>query len=290
MTLAGVLTIAGAADALHFNTTTTGANYLSFVNTGGNIWLGLDASTAASFSTGNYAGVLQSSSSGGLSIAATHASGAIRYYSGGTTERMSLSSAGLLTVSGAGAHTFGGGGASTTSNININGATGANLGSYIAFQRGGASKGFLGTDSTVVGGGSNSDQLDLYAVTSLAFFTNNTTTPRWGINAAGDWTYGASSHIADSVGTPTIASAVPALFKSGTIAGTDYAFVITNGSGTPPDGSVNFGHTWSTAPVCTVTMSDSSAVYISAITTTQLTLVNNTAGVGSKYFVLCRSY
>ncbi len=50
------------------------------------------------------------SGSGGVSIVADNASGAIRFYSGGTTEHMSLSSAGLLTVSGFGTHTFTAGG------------------------------------------------------------------------------------------------------------------------------------------------------------------------------------
>ena len=43
---------------------------------------------------------VRSEGAGGLNLSATDASGAIRFYSGGTTERMSLSSAGLLTVTG----------------------------------------------------------------------------------------------------------------------------------------------------------------------------------------------
>jgi hypothetical protein len=48
--------------------------------------------------------------SGGLSLAATHGSGAIRFYSGGSNERMRLDAAGRLNVYGFGSHVFSAGG------------------------------------------------------------------------------------------------------------------------------------------------------------------------------------
>ena len=48
---------------------------------------------------------------GGLSIAATHASGGMRFFAGGTTERMAISSAGVFSVSTLGAHSFSAGAA-----------------------------------------------------------------------------------------------------------------------------------------------------------------------------------
>lgn len=81
----------------------------------------------------------------------------------------------------------------------------------------------------------------------IRFFTGGSS-QRWGINAAGDFTFGTSGNIAFSNGTPSIASGFG---TSPAIVGNDYAFRVTMGT-TPANGTVNFGHTWSNIPSCSV--------------------------------------
>jgi hypothetical protein len=116
---------------------------------------------------------------------------------------------------------------------------------------------------------------------TIRLYTNGA--QRWGVNAAGDWTFGASAHIADSNGTPTIGSGFG---TSPSIAGTDYAMLITNGVPAGSSGVVNFGHTWTTAPVCVgVTAAAASPVGL-LISTTTLAVESN----GSSIYILCRGY
>lgn len=111
---------------------------------------------------------------------------------------------------------------------------------------------------------------------------------RWGINSAGDHTFGASSHIADSSGTPTIASGFG---TTPAIIGTDYAFSVGGGGGSASTGTVTFGHTWTTSPICTATSFTTPVTTGIAVasSTTQL-IINYTAATGSTFYVLCRSY
>lgn len=77
---------------------------------------GTSSTYTASGSTPRSGAELYTSGSGGLSLTAGDPSGAIRFYTGGTTQRMSLSPDGLLTVAGSlnvtgfGSHTFSAGG------------------------------------------------------------------------------------------------------------------------------------------------------------------------------------
>jgi hypothetical protein len=122
---------------------------------------------------------------------------------------------------------------------------------------------------------------------AIRFYTGGTTL-RWGINAAGDHTFGASSHISDSSGTPVIASG----FGSGanTIAGADYAFIVNSGGAAGVTGTVTFGHTWTTAPVCVASNSAASSAIVVGTTTTTVTLTVGTGTLASPVYVLCRSY
>ncbi len=122
-------------------------------------------------------------------------------------------------------------------------------------------------------------------IVGAAYLGSGTTAGGWGINAAGDWTVGASSHIADSVGTPSVTSGAT------NIAGTDYAFKFDiSNMGTPA--VIAFGHTWSTAPICTSNSAQSLyATYTASVSTTSISIgfVNATGGTPTVY-VLCRSY
>jgi len=150
--------------------------------------------------------------------------------------------------------------------------SGSSLASGVDLQSGGA--GGLSLSATDVSG-------------AIRFYTGGGLTPRWGINAAGDHTFGASSHIADSSGTPTIASGFG---TSPSIVGTDYAFKVTTGTPGAVTGVVNFGHTWTTAPICIAASEfPASAATANTITTAQVTLaISSTAALPIN--VSCRGY
>ncbi len=108
-------------------------------------------------------------------------------------------------------------------------------------------------------------------------------------------TYLGSANLTDSVGTPTISSGFAASGSS--IAGSDYAFLVTVGSTIPTTtGVVTFGHTFANAPVCNFSPGTSAAstptLFLSA-STTQLGF--NTAPAtaftaAQAILVLCRGY
>lgn len=187
----------GTANPLSFTGASTGASYLRVTNTATTFYLGVDSSTAGSFATGNNAAILYTGSSPGISIAAAHASGALRFYSGGTAQRASYDASG----------------------------------NYI-----------LGT-----------------------------------------------ANITDAVATPTIGSGFG---TSPSIAGKDYAFRVTVGSGSPTSGVVTFNATYANAPVC-VANGENGANYDvgTTSTTTQVTVSFSAAlNVGTLINVLCRGY
>jgi hypothetical protein len=125
----------------------------------------------------------------------------------------------------------------------------------------------------------------------IRLYTNSTL--RWGVNAAGDHTFGASSHISDSSGTPGAASnACGGGGCATSIAGTDYAMKLTfTGPSSTTSATVTFGHTWSTAPVCVGTSDPGTpaALSISGITTTQF-VIGSAFPSGVSVGVLCRGY
>ena len=94
-----------------------------------------------------------------------------------------------------------------------------------------------------------------------------------------------SGNLMDSQSTPSVASGGSA------IAGRDYAFSYTHTAmGTPAE--ITFGATWASAPICTTNSSQSAyATYISAVTTTSVTIgfLNATGGSPTVY-VQCRGY
>jgi hypothetical protein len=124
----------------------------------------------------------------------------------------------------------------------------------------------------------------------IRLWTGATPSLRWGVNAAGDWTFGPSAKIADSNGTPACGA------NCSGIDGTDYAFRFTE-AGTAV---VDFGHTFSTAPVCHATSENVSIgggvhfkLYTVITSTTQATVYGNTdlaGGSAGAVSVLCRGY
>jgi len=166
--------------------------------------------------------------------------------------------------------------------IVADGGTGSGNGPYFRLRKGGTTYGYLGTHSVVVSGTSN--DITLYSAGALEFYANGALA--WGINTAGDWMWGGSGSltITDSVGVPTIGSGGGG---SSTIGGRDYAFTITFGSA-PSAMSVNFGHDWGTTPVCTGTASVNQTVYITATSSTAVTITENSLTAGDKVYVHCR--
>lgn len=230
----------------------------------------------------------------------TTGSSALAYYewkADGTT-RLSMTGAGLLTVSGIGTHAFTGGANSSQllDLINTTSGTGAAVvfraqagsnvgGLYTQSQGYTTSAPFTQSGVTVYAGGAGG--LNLAAVDGsgpIRFYAGGTT-QRFGINSSGDWLRG--TNIMDSVGTPTIGSG----FGTGgpAIAGNDYAFKVTTGSGSSTSGVVNFGRTWTTAPVCSLVTDALGSVAISSITTTAVSLTFP-AMVSGQVWVLCRGF
>jgi hypothetical protein len=107
---------------------------------------------------------------------------------------------------------------------------------------------------------------------------------RWGINSAGDFTVGASAHIALSNGTPSIASG----FGTGaSVVGSDYAFFVLTGSSASTSGTVNLGHTFSNAPACTANPSATDMGTIAITTTTTQVVFTYTSTTSHTIIVHC---
>ena len=246
-------------------------------------------------------------------VATSVAGDAIERYSGtkrwanGSTERMTLSPAGLLTVSGFGTHSFSAGGTGANS-FRVRNTT-AGTGNYASIAVGNDTSALaavlqaFSTTFTTAGsqvangvelqvngaGGFNINASD--AAGTIGLWT--VSTKRFAVNAAGDWLYG--SNIMDSTGTPTIASGG---CTTPSIAGTDYAFDIVLGTacaGGNTQTLVSFGRTWTTAPICTVTQAGAVLdMAVGASTSTTQVAVNVNYGSGDKssttYHILCRSY
>jgi len=185
-----------------------------------------------------------------------------------------------------GTQTFGIGTTGTnTAGLALNGGSGAGGGGFVSFQRNSAAQGFVGNASAVVGGGSD---ILLYGAASNALLFYSNATLRWGINSAGDFTFGASNHLAFSNGTPTCSTNCSSIVAGGV----DYSFRV-NANAAIGFILVTFGHTWSSAPRCTAAhtgVSISTASINSVFTdTTTLRLVfdANTSGTGDTYEVQC---
>jgi hypothetical protein len=130
----------------------------------------------------------------------------------------------------------------------------------------------------------------LFTISNTGLFSFN---GKWGVNVAGDHTFGASANIADSSGTPTLTTCTNCGTSS--ITGTDYAFKITYGTVTNNTAvTVTFGHTFASAPVC-VTSTNLYGVLGAgdAVATTTTTMVGQSSTVptsGQHVSVLCRGF
>jgi len=212
---------------------------------------------------------------------------------GGGTAITSSSNIALLNANNVftatGNHTFGPGGTGTGTTLNVNGANASGAGGLFQIQKNGGTTIQIGHKSAVFAAGTAADLSILAPASSgIGFFTNNTNTERWGINSAGDHTFGSSSHIADSSGTPVIASGFGSSGNS--IAGNDYAFAVSSGGSAGVTGTVTFGHTFSSAPVCVAANSAASSAIVVSTTTTQVTLTVGTGTLATPVYVLCRGY
>lgn len=218
-----------------------------------------------------------------------------------STALMTLTNAGLLTLSGSATHAITATFNSTLGWTVTNSSNGGSANSAMSLVNDGGTQGILmqaGTTYTGVAAyqaatalrGTAANGIHIaaeHASGGIKFYTGGTNL-RWGINSAGDHLFGASSHISDSSGTPVIASG----FGSGanTIAGADYAFVVNSGGAAGVTGTVTFGHTWSTAPVCVAANSAASSAIVIGTTTTTVTLTVGTGTLATPVYVLCRGY
>jgi hypothetical protein len=92
------------------------------------------------------------------------------------------------------------------------------------------------------------------------------------------------TNITDSVGTPTCGT------NCTVIAGKDYAFT-TNDAAAGTTITVNFGNTWSTAPICVGTTSVAAqGIRIVSVSTTSVVYERTGAGGAGTAYMLCRSY
>lgn len=145
-TAAGKLLLTGA---------TTGAEYLTMSNSATNAWFGIEDNSGSTFSVVSNAVTMYSDSSAGIAIKAAHASGQIKFYSGGAAIARFLSS-GEFEVGKTGEISIvsvisfslaSSSGAQVTIGRNTNGSTAA--GTLALMQKGGTFK-YLWVDATGV--------------------------------------------------------------------------------------------------------------------------------------------
>ncbi len=92
------------------------------------------------------------------------------------------------------------------------------------------------------------------------------------------------TNITDSVGTPTCGT------NCSVIAGRDYAFT-TNDAAAGTVITVNFGNTWSTAPVCVGSTSVAAqSIVITSVSTTVVTYERTGAGGAGTAYIHCKGY
>jgi hypothetical protein len=120
-----------------------------------------------------------------------------------------------------------------------------------------------------------------FGANAISVVTNGT--ERWGIDANGNTMVGGS--ITESVGTPVLSSGGGSL---PTLSGRDYAFAWTWG-GTPTAVTLNFGNTWTVAPICVATPNTNVTPRITAISTTQITFTSSTLTAGDIVYIHCKA-
>jgi hypothetical protein len=168
------------------------------------------------------------------------------------TDAVTIAAVGTVTFLANGRHIVGGGGTTSSTALRIDGGSGTGIGSYTSFAKNGTDQASIGNASVILGSGTASD-LALFAQSGNAidFYTNGSTSARWGINITGDLTFGASKHIYLSAGSPTLTTCTNC-GAGATITGTDNDFVIyaPNATGGNLTITVTFGHTFSSTPIC----------------------------------------
>lgn len=124
----------------------------------------------------------------------------------------------------------------------------------------------------------------LDAAGTIRFHTGGAT-QRWGINAAGDFTVGASANIADSTGTPSVGTCG----TSPSISGTDYALKIITGSTATTACTATFGHTWSQIPICVAASGSGNAV-TTIVPSVSTVVFQYSSASGQTIYALCRGF
>ena len=77
---------------------------------------------------------------------------------------------------------------------------------------------------------------------------------------------------------------------SPSVVGNDNAFTITVGTGTTTACTATFASAWTNVPQCNVTPNYSATVYVSAASTTAITITMSANGASKKLYVNCRGY
>jgi hypothetical protein len=116
---------------------------------------------------------------------------------------------------------------------------------------------------------------------------------RWGINDAGDFTFGANAHIVDSAAVPTLPAG--AFGTGAAISGNVYSFRIVVGTAAiPSESTVNFNTTFSAVPSCLAqAQSLTNPVTVVSGTTTTVNIGTNSAGAFTASMVInvqCRGF
>lgn len=248
----------------------------------------------------------------GCSIGSTTCTGGIKAGAiviGGGTSITSSSNIALLnavnTFTGFGAHTWTAGGtginqinvrnsSAGTTNYGRVGATSDTVNTYLEAT----SSTFTATGVQPQAGGAvytdGSGGLSVGATASapIKFYTAGAL--RWGINSAGDHTFGASARIADSSGTPTLTTCTNCGTGNTLVTGsTDYAITWTQtgaGSGALTI-LITFGHSFASAPVCVASTTFAAATATIRLTTSSTNVTVTTsadAGAGGGVYLLCR--
>jgi hypothetical protein len=108
------------------------------------------------------------------------------------------------------------------------------------------------------------------------------------VSTAGNVAMGGAG-LTDATGTPTVGGGFGVAGRS--IIGRNYAFVITVGAGPAGTGFANFGGTYPSAPVCTVSAQTGGAAYVlNVATTTTAVEIDGNYIAGDKLYVLCRGF
>jgi hypothetical protein len=258
------------------NTSAGAANRgVLFVGNDASATLGTLAAHSSTFSTSGAAianGVkLTASGVGGLSLQASDATGIIHFFTGtGTTERGQITASGLWNWSAFGTHQFAASGTGAQAIIASNSAAGT--GNYAQLRASSdtvltaissfsstyttAGADFQGGTTLFSSGVGGMSINAAHGSGAVRFYTGGASTPRWGINAAGDLTQGSSSNIIDSVGVPSVTAGCG---TGPSVVGNDYLFTLSTGSTSSTTCTVGYGHIMSAAS-CTANATTAVAI------------------------------